>query len=89
MEKTSTVQIRIEPELKASVEKVLDDLGLSMSSAISLFLKQVVLHDGLPFPVKIPNVETKAALDEIEAIKANKSSDKGQTKEELYEDLGI
>lgn len=89
MEKTSTVQIRVEPELKASVEKVLDDLGLSMSSAISLFLKQVVLHDGLPFPVKIPNVETKAALDEIEAIKANKSSEKGQTKEELYEDLGI
>lgn len=89
MEKTSTVQIRIEPELKASVEKVLDALGLSMSSAISLFLKQVVLHDGLPFPVKIPNAETKAALNEIEAIKANKTSEKGQTKEELYADLGI
>ena len=89
MEKTSTVQIRIEPQLKASVEKVLDDLGLSMSSAISLFLKQVVLHEGLPFPVKIPNAESKAALEEIEVIKANRTSEKGQTKEELYADLGI
>jgi DNA-damage-inducible protein J len=89
MEKTSTVQIRIEPELKASVEKVLDDLGLSMSSAISLFLKQVVLHDGLPFPVKIPNAETLAAIHEVKDLIANKHKEKGMTKKELYEDLGI
>jgi DNA-damage-inducible protein J len=89
MEKTSTVQVRIEPELKASVEEILDHLGLSMSSAISLFLKQVVLHDGLPFAVKIPNAETRAAFDEIEAIIANKANEKGQTKEELYADLGM
>ena len=88
MEKTSTVQIRIEPQLKASVEKVLDDLGLSMSSAISLFLKQVVLHDGLPFPVKIPNAETLAALNEAKTLKAD-LAEKGLTKEELYQDLGI
>jgi DNA-damage-inducible protein J len=89
MEKSSTVQIRIEPELKASVEVILDHLGLSMSSAISLFLKQVVLHDGLPFAVKIPNAETRAALDEIEAIIANKANEKGQTKEELIAELGM
>lgn len=89
MEKTSTVQIRIEPELKASVEKVLDDLGLSMSSAISLFLKQVVLHDGLPFPVKVPNAETLAALNEVKALKANTTKDKGMNKEELYSDLDL
>lgn len=89
MEKSSTVQVRIEPELKASVEVVLDHLGLSMSSAISLFLKQVVLHDGLPFPVKIPNAETLAAIQEVEAMKANGSKERGQTKEELYADLGI
>ena len=89
MEKTSTVQIRIEPELKASVEKVLDDLGLSMSSAISLFLKQVVLHDGLPFPVKVPNAETLAALNEVKALKAQLTSEKDLTKEEFYKDLGI
>lgn len=89
MEKTSTVQIRIEPELKASVEKVLDDLGLSMSSAISLFLKQVVLHDGLPFPVKVPNAETLAALNEVKALKAQLTNGKDLTKEEFYKDLGI
>lgn len=89
MDKTSTVQVRIEPELKASVEVIFDHLGLSMSSAISLFLKQVVLHDGLPFPVKIPNAETLAAMQEVESMKANVLKEKGQTKEELYTDLGI
>ena len=56
MQKTSNLSIRIDPVLKESSEKILSDLGMSMSSAITLFLRQVVLHNGIPFDVKIPGI---------------------------------
>ena len=52
--KTSAIYIRVEPGLKKEAETVLSDLGLSLSSAITLFFKQIVIHNGLPFEVKKP-----------------------------------
>ena len=42
-----------------------------MSSAINMFLRSAVMHDGIPFEIRrqIPNAETKAALDEYEEMK--------------------
>ena len=40
-------------------------MGLTMSEAIRLFLKQTVIQGGLPFAVKVPNAETKKALEEV------------------------
>ena len=54
MSKTSNVFARVEPDIKMQAEQVLSNLGLPMSNAINLFLKQVVLQRGLPFEVKIP-----------------------------------
>ena len=45
----STIQIRIDEETKAAAKKVLDDLGLDLSTAIKLYLKQVVLRKAVPF----------------------------------------
>ncbi len=64
MTKTETVRARIEPELKRDAETVLSELGLSTSEAITLFLRQVILRRGLPFPVQIPNQETLKAMAE-------------------------
>lgn len=55
MQKTSNLSIRIDPVLKESSEKILNELGMPMSSAITLFLRQVVLHNGIPFDVKLPS----------------------------------
>jgi DNA-damage-inducible protein J len=63
-EKTQMVHARIEPKLKRSAERVFTKLGISTTEAIRLFLKQVELHKGLPFPVSIPNEETIAAMME-------------------------
>jgi len=52
--KTSNIFARVEPELKEQAEAVLSEIGLPMSNAITLFLKQVVLRRGVPFPVVIP-----------------------------------
>lgn len=54
MSKTSSVFTRIEPELKEQAEQVLSQLGLPMANAINLFLRQVVLQNGIPFAVKLP-----------------------------------
>lgn len=69
--KTSTIHLRVEPEIKADVEKLLGRLGISTTDAINIFLNQVILTGGLPFPVKIPkpNRETLAALKEAEDIR--------------------
>ena len=65
MAKSETVYTRVEPELKANAERILARLGLTPSDAINVFLNQVVLHKGLPFAVKVPDMtieEAKAIL---------------------------
>ena len=54
MSKTTSIYTRVEPELKEQVEQVLLRLGLPMASAINLFLHQIVIHNGLPFDLKLP-----------------------------------
>ncbi|NDJ15129.1 MAG: type II toxin-antitoxin system RelB/DinJ family antitoxin [Acidobacteriia bacterium] len=63
-EKIRTLHAKIAPKLKASVELVFAQLGITTTETIRLFLKQVELHQGLPFSVAIPNTETVAAMAE-------------------------
>ena len=82
--RTDTVRARIAPELKNSVEGIFSSLGMNSSQAIVLFFKQVELHNGLPFEVKIPpkkilnmatmteaeiDAELQVGLDEVAAGK--------------------
>lgn len=54
MQKTATLNLRVDPEVKKSAESVLDKLGLSMSTAVDMFLRQVSLTGGIPFRVALP-----------------------------------
>lgn len=62
MAKTETIRARVEPALKRDAEAVLKKIGLTSSEAIGLFLTQVSLTKGLPFPVRIPNKQTRQAI---------------------------
>ena len=62
MAKTAMVRARVEPELKRRAEKLFSELGLSTTQAITLFYKQVAMHQGLPFSIRIPNAETIEAM---------------------------
>ncbi|HEB72751.1 MAG TPA: type II toxin-antitoxin system RelB/DinJ family antitoxin [Nitrospirae bacterium] len=62
----SVVRSRIDPKTKNEANQIFKRLGLSMSDAIRLFLHQAVERGGLPFAVRLPNKETKAAIDELE-----------------------
>ena len=61
---TTNINIRVDSELKQSAEELFNDLGLNMSSAITIFLKSVVSYDGIPFEIKrnAPNTKTKIDL---------------------------
>lgn len=54
MAKSANLYARIEPELKEQAETILNALGIPASNAITMFYKQIILHNGLPFEVKIP-----------------------------------
>lgn len=64
--KTEMIHARIDPKLKKSAERIFTDLGISTTEAIRLFLKQVEMYNGLPFPVLIPNEETVSAMREAD-----------------------
>ncbi|MBQ7447269.1 MAG: type II toxin-antitoxin system RelB/DinJ family antitoxin [Eubacterium sp.] len=78
--KTSNIYVRIEPTIKDEAEEILSALGLSPSSAIVMFYKQIMLHKGLPFAVKMPSEKTES--DNIAAQKEEdeRSSDDGAIK---------
>ncbi|MBI4025796.1 MAG: type II toxin-antitoxin system RelB/DinJ family antitoxin [Verrucomicrobia bacterium] len=66
MAKTAMIRARIEPSLKASVERLFHRLGLTATQAIELFYRRVRLQKGLPFEVKIPNAATRKAFEETD-----------------------
>lgn len=84
--KTETVRARIEPDLKHDVALVLDELGLSFSEAIELFLRQVKLNRGIPFDIKIPN---KVTLKTFEDTDSGKNLVRHKNATDMFNELGI
>jgi DNA-damage-inducible protein J len=62
MGKSETIRARVEPALKRDAEAILKKIGLTSSEAITLFLTQVRLTKGLPFPLRVPNKQTRQAI---------------------------
>ena len=70
MSKTTSMNIRIEPNLKKQVEEILTDLGMNISDAVTIYFKQIVLTDSIPLQIKRPkfNKETLEAINEADEI---------------------
>lgn len=66
MAKTATIQTRVDPLVKNNAQIILKKLNISMSEAISMYLSQITLHNGIPFEIKIPNAITDRTLKEAE-----------------------
>jgi DNA-damage-inducible protein J len=63
MGKTAQIRARVDPDLKARAEGILQMLGMTPTEAIRLFYRQVDLMKGLPFEVRVPNATTLATMD--------------------------
>lgn len=70
MSKTTIIQARVDPAIKEKAKRVFKKMNITMSEAISIYLKQVALHDGIPFYVHNPN-----ALTEDTLLKSEKGED--------------
>lgn len=70
----NNLNIRVDKTLKNDAETVLDEFGLSMTTAVTMFLKQVVREQGIPFDLHLdkPNAETMAAIEELKQMKSKK-----------------
>lgn len=86
MSKSAMVRARIEPELKREAEKVFDQLGLSVTQAITIFYRQVGLRKGLPFDVVVP---TDTTLKTFEDTDAGRGLVVCQDADDMFEKLGI
>ena len=87
---TTNMSIRMDVELKKQAEAMLSDMGLNMTTAMNMFLRQVVRQGRIPFEIAtdIPNAETLAAIEEAEDMLSGKiSAKKYSSTKELFEEL--
>ncbi len=82
---SSTITVRVDENVKKQAGNVFKNVGMDMSTAINVFLKQVIRSNGIPFPISadIPNEVTMKAIKDAEKGKMASFS----SIEELMEDL--
>ena len=68
MATTTMVHVRVDEHVKAQAAETLAAMGLSISDAVRVFLTRIAAEKQLPFALKVPNTETRAAMEEARAI---------------------
>lgn len=76
MANTNAVYARIDTTLKENAENILNQLGISPSSAIQMLYSQIVLQKGMPFELRLPT-NTPITLDSLTREELNKELQKG------------
>ena len=78
---TSNMNIRMDKEVKEKAQQIFAQLGMDMTTAVNVFLRQTIRHNGLPFEVKLdtPNKETLMAIEEVQQMKKDPSLGKAYT----------
>lgn len=86
---TTPTQIRIEESTKKQAVKLLEGLGLNLSDAVNMFLKQVILHGGIPFEVKYPEFKPEVieAMEEAKRISHDPNVKHYSSFKEALEDI--
>ncbi len=89
---TVNMSIRMDTELKKQADAMLSEMGLNMTTAMNMFLRQVVRQGRIPFEIAtdIPNSETMAAMKEVDDMINGKIPAKKYTStDELFKDLEL
>lgn len=81
MEKTATLNLRVNPVVKGRAEKVLTKLGIPMSTAIDMYLIQISLTGGIPFAVTLPKTPNTLNMDLMSSDEIHAKLQRG------YEDM--
>lgn len=90
MAKTANINIRIDPEIKSTAEKLFSSFEITITDAINIFLHKSIMEGGLPFEMKQMryNAETEAAIEEARLIMyGQKSAKRYASAQILFEEL--
>jgi len=86
MAETTNLTIRVEKEVKEKAEQLFSELGLNMSTAVNVFIRQAIRQGKIPFEISLsPNYETIQALEDV--LNNRNLSATFESVEELMEDL--
>ena len=77
IEKTATLNLRVNPTVKERAEEVLSKLGVPMSTAIDIYLNQISLTGGIPFSVSLPKAPLSIHADAMTNEEIRKKIEKG------------
>ena len=88
---TTNLNIRTDKDIKDQAERIFSELGLTMTTAINIFLRTAVRENGIPFELKLetPNDTTKAAIEEGKRLMEDPSSPRYSSIEELKAALEV
>lgn len=89
MPATVPTQIRIEESTKKQAVELLEGLGLTLSDAVNMFLRQVVLCNGIPFAIKYPEFkpEVIAAMEEAKQLSHDPNAKRYTDLNDFFEEL--
>ncbi len=82
------ISLRVDDDVKRSAERTLDDIGMSMSTAINIFLKAVVRENRIPFELSADPFYSKENITELERRVADIRSGKSTLKEHELIEVG-
>ena len=80
------LHIRVDDDIKEQAIEALAAMGLSVSDAVRLFLRRVMIDQAFPLELKVPNAQTRAAMDESRTMMASRRA-RFATSDELFADL--
>lgn len=83
---TSMLHVRVDDETKAQATQALASMGMSVSDAVRLFLRRVVIDQSFPLELKVPNAETLAAMEESRAMMSSRRA-RFAAADALFDDL--
>lgn len=86
MAATAFVRARVDEKLKEEAAAVLAEMGLTVSDLVRITLTRVAKDGALPFDLKIPNAETRAAIEESRTLARSRQS-RFAGAQELFDDL--
>lgn len=85
---TSLIQIQIDETLKTKATQIYSNLGLDISTAICMFLKQTVKENGIPFNIIFPNSQNYNAIEGLQALsEITEESDKNGLSEMTLDEI--
>ena len=77
MTKSATINVRVNPDDKRNAEIILDKLGISMATAISMYLKQIHATNGIPFSLVVPEAPKELIIDNMTDVQLHERIQRG------------